>query len=310
MNLIQLPDEIIHNIFKYVARSPSLIGPCICHQLRPLSKQWQQEIDAKTELWVLAINDLSCDYYSKSNRDNEKVEMVLQNKVETNRPCKLSRRLRPATAKERYIHSYNLLLSRNESAILELQEHVHSSKKPLTLSMLKKVLKEYEPIAINRRVRTGGTFLVEVTRARYVNESVILKCVKLLIEEHGADTNIPSAEVGIGSSSTISPVYETSHAQGEVGKCLSSSTGNELYPLIVAAARGMHTVVKYLLSADANPNVRGSSRFRLYSNPRKSVKCIELTALEFATKMKEHEISNGVRKEDLKGLQKVISLLE
>ena len=31
MNLIDLPDVIIHSIFSYVADSPSLIGPCICH---------------------------------------------------------------------------------------------------------------------------------------------------------------------------------------------------------------------------------------------------------------------------------------
>jgi hypothetical protein len=144
--------------------------------------------------------------------------------------------------------------------------------------MLKRLLKEYEPIAINRRVRTGGTFLVEVVRARYVKESVILKCVKLLIDHHGASPNVPSAEVALGSSSTIAPVYQSSAASGEVGTCLSSSTGRELYPLIIAAARGMPTVVKYLLSVGAKPDLRGSSRFRLYSNPRKSVKGVDLTA--------------------------------
>ena len=47
-----------------------------------------------------------------------------------------------------------------------------------------------------------------------------------------------------------------------------------------------------------------------HTTDKTGVKCIELTALEFATKMKEQEVSNGVRKEDLKGLLKVISLLE
>ena len=31
MILIDLPDVIIHSIFSYLADSPSLIGPCICH---------------------------------------------------------------------------------------------------------------------------------------------------------------------------------------------------------------------------------------------------------------------------------------
>jgi len=151
---------------------------------------------------------------------------------------------------------------------------------------------------------------VEVVRARYVKETVILKCIKLLIGENGADPNVPSAEEGLDSTTKIAPVYETSAASGEVGTCLSSSTGRELYPLVIAAARGMATVVKYLLSVGANINLRGSSRFRLYSNPRKSVKGVDLTALEFAIKMRDNELENGVREEDLKGLNRVISLLE
>ena len=200
-------------------------------------------------------------------------------------------------------------MSRNESAVLELQELAHSSNNKLTFAKLKKLLKEYEPIAINRRVRTGGTFLVEIVRARYIQESVILKCIKLLVDQNGANPNIPSAEIGLASTSRIIPVYETSAASAEV-TCSSSSTGRELYPLIIAAARGMHTVVKYLLSVGANPSLRGSSRFRLYSNPRKSVKGVDLTALEFAVRMRDSEVENGVRREDLRGLLKVISMLE
>lgn len=289
--------------------------------LRPLSRQWQEELDAKRDLWELATHDLSCDYYPRNCGDGNQSTPSLHATIGTYRPSKRARtgesspprrsgRLKPSSPKEMYIHSYNLLLSRNESAILELQELAHSSKKPLSLSMLKRLLKEYEPIAINRRVRTGGTFLVDVVRARHVNEPVILKCIKLLIEEHGANPNLPSAEVGLGTASTIAPVYETSAASGEVGMCLSSSTGRELYPLIIAAARGMHTVVKYLLSVGADPKLRGSSRFRLYSNQRKSVKGVDLTALEFATRMRDCEIENGVRRADLKGLLKVIAMLE
>ena len=222
------------------------------------------------------MNDLKCDYY----RINQNTEQILPNSVlavSTDRPFKRARagvgsprrsgRLRPATPKDQYIHAYNLLLSRNESALLELQEHAHSSKKRLSLSMLKKLLIEYEPIAINRRVRTGGTFLVEVVRARYVQESVILKCIKLLIG-NGANPNIASAEVGLFSTSMAENIYRTSAASGVVGRW--SSTGKELYPLVIAAARGMCTVVKYLLDVGANRNLRGSSRFR-YTPTREKV---------------------------------------
>jgi len=175
--------------------------------------------------------------------------------------------------------------------------------------MLKKLLKEYEPIAINRRVRTGGTFLVEVVRARHVKESVILKCAKLLIE-NGANPNIPSAEVGMGITSKATILYDTSAASGEVGKCISSSTGAKLYPLIIAAARGMSSVVDFLLSVGADTRLRGSSRFRLYSNPRKTVKGVDLTAYEFAIKMRINEFENGIMREDLRGLDRTIHLFE
>ena len=73
----------------------------------------------------------------------------------------------------------------------------------------------------------------------------------------------------------------------------------------------MPSVVKYLLSCNnIDYTVRGSSRFRLFSNPRKSVKGVDLTALEFAMKMKEEEIENEIAEADLKGLNKVISLLQ
>jgi hypothetical protein len=263
------------------------------------------------------MNDLKYDYYPIKHI----IPQVPPNSgvsISTDRPFKRARigaesprrsgRLRPATPKDIYIHHYCLLLSRSESALLELQERAHSSKKTVSLSMLKKLLIEYEPIAINRRVRTGGTFLVEVVRARYVKESVILKCIKLLIAS-GANPNIASAEIGLCPTSTTKNIYGTSAASGEVGRCLTSSTGKELYPLIIAAARGMCTVVEYLLEVGADRNLKGSSRFRLYSNMKKTVKGVDLTALEFAIKMKDHEVENGIKRADLRGLLRTISLL-
>ncbi len=278
--------------------------------MRPLSQQWRNEIDTKRDLWELAIHDLERDYYVSNHRNKHAAptpsQVCVINKTTAKRAradlasTRRSDRLRPATPKERYIHSYNLLLSRNEGALLELQECAHSSKTPLSLSILKKLLKKYEPIAINRRVRTGGTFLVEVVRARHVKESVILKAVMLLVE-NGADPNVPSAEVGTGS--TTLPV------NGQSGKVRWCSTGTELYPLIVAAARGMSNVVEFLVSIGADTSLRGTSRFRLYSNPRKTVKGVDITALEFATKMRDNEVENGARKEDLRGLIKTVRML-
>lgn len=324
--LSDLPDEILHSIFTFVSDTPSYVGPCICYQLRPLSKKWKEDLDVgRGNLWALATRDLSLDYWPRNVGTAYSAHDAEVSFEESRRPAKRPRnyfnnsaantrrsaRIQPASPHEKYKHAYNLLMSRTETALLELTEHVHSSKKPLTLSIMKKILKEFSPIAINRRVRTGGTFLVEVCRSRHVPESVILKCVKLLIEEHGADPNVPSAEVGQGlASSTTLTLGRRSAASSEV-TCYTSSQGKELYAIIIAAARAMPSVVKYLLSCkNIDHTVKGSSRFRLFSNPRKSVKGVDLSALEFAMKMREEEIENEIAEAELSCLNKVIRLLE
>jgi hypothetical protein len=336
--------------------------------------------DKREVLWELSMHDLqSGDYYisssSSSNGSTNKdtdgstnseaaaVERRSSMKNNNNRPTKRARtyptaaaaitrrslRLKPSSPKEQYIHAYNLLLARNESALLELTEHAQQSssssssyitnnKKRLSPSIIKKIIIEYGPIAINRRVQTGGTYLVEIIRARNVHESVILKCCKLVIEMYGANPNIPSAEMIVGranlnsnntaSSSSLSSQQLSLRRAGTkkrevssaivVGSssnittrcCQTSSTGKELYPLIIASARGMSSVVQYLLTRGANTNVKGSSKFRLYANPRKCIKGIDLTALQFARRMKEMEIENGCKLVDLRGLLRTISILE
>eukprot|EP00569_Conticribra_weissflogii_P013905 CAMPEP_0171416094 /NCGR_PEP_ID=MMETSP0880-20121228/39920_1 /TAXON_ID=67004 /ORGANISM="Thalassiosira weissflogii, Strain CCMP1336" /LENGTH=452 /DNA_ID=CAMNT_0011934331 /DNA_START=206 /DNA_END=1565 /DNA_ORIENTATION=+ len=439
-NLINIPDELLHKIFTFVANSPVLIGPSLCWMLRPLSSEWCHSLDiSRSELWnTIAANDLSCDYYAvalhndetetskggdrdRTHANKNKIRALKGSSLETKRGVdsknsnditsstrpgssrkrqlpqqqisqtkntRRSTRLRPATPKESYIHSHNLLLQRTENALLELTERCHSSKTPLSLSFLQKLLREHSPIAINQRVRTGGTFLVELCRARYVSEGVILRCVRLLVGKFGANPNVPSAEIGTGSFRIVisgllrehSPIainqrvrtggtllvefagryvpeggvlrcvrllvgkfganpnvpsaeigtgsfrivisgrgnYESCFASGGRGssgnaamKPSTSTVGRELYPIVIAAARGMFSVVNYLLvKGGANLDVRGSSRFRLFSNQRKSVSGVNLTALEFARKMMDGEVLIGAREEDLKGLRKVISLLE
>ncbi len=132
------------------------------------------DIDAKRDLWELAMHDLLCDHYESNNRDNktqthnsptthattsnERLSKRTRTGVPASAPPRRSTRLCPATPKEHYIHHYNLLLSRNESALLELAERAHSSIKRLSFSVRKRLLKEYEPVAVNRRVRMGGKF--------------------------------------------------------------------------------------------------------------------------------------------------------
>jgi hypothetical protein len=318
--------------------------------------------DKREVLWELAMQRRSSSNDS-TNKDNSttnsKAAAVERSSMKNNnnRPTKQARsnptaaaaaitrrsvRLKPTSPKEQYIHAYNLLLARNESALLELTEHAQQSsssssytnKKRLSPSIIKKIIIEYGPIAINRRVQTGGTYLVEIIRARNVHESVILKCCKLVIEMYGANPNIPSAEMivvgraNLNSVETTTVVSNTASSSSGTKKrevpatvvgsssnittrcCQTSSTGKELYPLIIASARGMSSVVQYLLTSGANPTVKGSSKFRLYANPRKCIKGIDLTALQFARRMKEMEIENGCKLVDLRGLLRTISILE
>ena len=307
MDLVSaFPDEILHKIFSFIANSPTLIGPSICHTLRPLSKIYANEIDSKIEMWELCSKDLECDFYRKRETDVEGAEAppIKSNKRARTAPDRRSSRLQPASPKDNYIHRYNLLMLRNQTAFDVLQELVNSKKKSLSLARLKSLLREFQPVAINRRVRSGGTYLVELTRARHVKESVILKCIRHLVE-CGANPNVPSAEIGTG---TLRIARRSTGSDGI--RCLSESTGRELYALVIAAARGMHTVVAYLLAAGARRDVRGSSRFRLLANMRKTVKGDGLTPLEFALKMKKAEEENGASREDLRGILKVIDILK
>ncbi|KAL7486473.1 hypothetical protein ACHAW6_012987 [Cyclotella cf. meneghiniana] len=330
MKLLELlPDEILHSVFTFVANSPCLVGPCLCWSLRHLSKEWRDDLDTgRHDLWALAASDLSSDSYNhdlghdvaskKATKQRSRKRPALasasndgslQKRVQTsqNHSPRRSTRLRPNTPKESYIHAYNLLLSRTESAVLQITEHAHSSTDSLTLSKLKYALIEHGPVAVNQRVRTGGTFLVEVCRARHVSEGTILKCIKLLVEEYGANPNVPSAE--FASVKNVSISRPSGNATLKTA-CSTSTVGNELYPLIIAAARGMPTVVKYLLNNGADESLRGSSRFRLFSNPKKTVRGDGLTALEFAEKMWDEEMRNGVEQQDMKGLQRTLDFLK
>jgi len=320
--LFELPDEILHIVFTFVANSPCIIGPSICWSLRHLSKRWRNSLDIeRSDLWALTTCDLAWDSYRSAASD---IDCVLSTKSKKRTAASLysssskrmkneddartrrSTRLCASTPKESYIHAYNLTLSRTETALLQIAEHAHSSKDSLTFAKLRNLLIIHGPVAINQRVRTGGTFLVELCRARYIYEGTILKCIKHLIEEYGANPNVPSAEFSSIRNITIQGPSGNAASQTA---CSTSTIGNELYPLIIAAARGMPTVVRYLLESGANRSHRGTCRFKLFSNPKKSIKGANLTALEFACKMMHEEKSNGITNSDLKGLIKVIQQL-
>ena len=189
---------------------------------------------------------------------------------------------------------------------------------PLSLARLRGILNTYGPnLNINQRSAIGGTFLVDVVRARCVKESVILSCVKELIEVYHASPYVPATE---GAQYQKLKQRCSSNNKSKV-------VGNLLPPLVVASARGMPSIVKYLLSYEnekrgnrkheMNNNVyevisiqddEGSSRFRLFTNPKKSI-CGTHTPLKFALKMKEAELEQGASESDLRSLNQCIRLL-
>lgn len=157
-------------------------------------------------------------------------------------------------------------------------------KAELTKRGLCGLLNEFGPhLRINTTLSSGGLYLVEVCRARHVRESVVLKCVQELVEERGAIADLFTSE----------------------------APNSSLTALCVAAVRAMPTVVKYLLcTARASRDIRSSGRFRLMAQPKKSLRCNNVTPLEFAQKMRQAEIEAGASARDLVNLNKCIRLLD
>jgi hypothetical protein len=188
-----------------------------------------------------------------------------------------------------YFYWHAVLIKDNtEIAFFYLSELVAAKgkEKCLTKSRMCRILDEYGPhLRINMTVSSGGLFLVEVCRARHVKEVNILKCVHELVK------NRCVTAMGVNLKSNESPQS-------------SSQTA-----LCVAAVRGMFTVVQYLLKVGASTRIQSSGRFRLHCQPKKTLRCIDATPLEFATAMRAAEQEAGAKPRDLMGLEKCIKAL-
>lgn len=126
---------------------------------------------------------------------------------------------------------------------------------------------------------------MEACRARHVAESVIVSCVRELVEKRGS---LPDIASGAGP--------------GKNG-------AGGLTPLCIAAARGMASVVRYLLKVGASPVVKGTGRFRLFCNGSKSIHCRNVTPLEFAKAMMDAEQMEGAAADALRSLNSCIRIL-
>jgi hypothetical protein len=293
-NIWTLPDVLIFKVVTFVA-APTNRAAILCHSIAPLCKAAYKKIlpqpqDGNTSdslLWDIVLME---DYGNNSSR-SDLVETKWHNNNNNNkrrrcnqqhdrRECK---RLRRSTI-HRIRDAHRLICDNTEIAYFYLSEMVNccNNSNNLTKARLVSLLHEYGPnLRFNRPVSSGGLYLVEICRAKNVKEAVILRCTQELVEHWGIQIDLRTAESNVSCQTA----------------------------LCVAAARGLHTVVKYLLDRGATIDIISSGRFALHSRPKKTIRCMHLTALEFATTMRDAERLEGASDASLAGLNKCIKLL-
>ena len=155
-------------------------------------------------------------------------------------------------------------------------------KTRLTVRRLRWALDEFEPHVNYRYV----TSLLNECCSADAKDTVILECVRELIENFGADPNL--------------------------GTIPDEGSLHGVTPLIIASARAIPSVVRYLLDAGASPFTIGNAKFTWEEKGSRNVKGSH-TPLEFAREMREAEIAQwGAWGEDSEDalLDECIALLE
>ena len=310
--LWELPESLLFYIVSFVA-PPTHRAAVLCHQIAPLCRAAYHKIleestssSSSLETEGVASQDESAGFSTSSLlwdavlqedygvHEEEATQLQNTNHHRSKRRCssritQLQERPRRACKRLRRspVHrvrdAHLLIKDHTEIAFYYLTEMTNSSKQKLSKTSLVRLLEEYGPhLRINMIVSSGGLYLVEVCRARHVKEQVILKCVKELIEERGALVNLATQE----------------------------SESSRQTALCVAAVRAMPTVVQYLLQHGADPSVLSSGRFRLHTQPKKTLHCRSVTPLAFAQAMHQAERDVGASEQDLRCLKKCIRLLE
>ena len=292
--LLTLPEPLLQSIIFYAAPRFER-AQLLCHRLALTCRALFSAVDEGLHnVWAaIHLADYETDNSSSAGRRGKSAS-----------PTRASKRLR-RSPKDTVAASHLLLIERTSIAHFCVTEWAHSKQSPLSVGRLRWALREYGPnIRINQRVEIGGTILVECCRARYVKECVILGCVRELVEKYGADPNLAAASEKKNGSHKAASKAGAAAAVGSSG-----GGGGGSSPLIIASARGMPSVVRYLLAKNASPFVVGTGRFRLHTNNSKSVSGT-YRPLEFARTMREAEISHGAEGAVLKDIEKCIRMLE
>ena len=290
LHIWNLPDVLIFRVVAFVA-APTNRATILCHSIAPLCKAAYEKILPSHEdnmldslLWDIVMTEDYGNSTSQSNlvgrkRCNNR-NLTQQLEQHDRRECKRLRR----SSIHRIRDAHRLISDNTEIAYFYLSEMVNctSNGNNLTKVRLVSLLHEYGPnLRFNRPVSSGGLYLVEICRAKNVKEAVILRCTQELVEHWGIQVDLRTSESNISCQTA----------------------------LCVAAARGLHTVVKYLIDRGATLDIISSGRFALHTRPKKTIRCIHQSALEFAITMRDAERLEGATDASLTGLNKCIKLL-
>ena len=286
-----LPEVLIFKVVAYVA-APTNRATVLCHSIAPLCKAAYEKIIQSQEcststsmLWDIVLTE---DYGNASfrsdvvgsKRPNNRTSATPRNEQQDRRECKRLRR----SAIHRVRDAHRLISDNTEIAYFYLSEMVNCTNNGnnLTKARLLSLLHEYGPnLRFNRPGSSGGLYLVEICRAKNVKEAVILRCTQELVDQWGIQIDLRTCESNISCQTA----------------------------LCVAAARGLHTVVEYLIDRGATLDIISSGRFALHTRPKKTIRCIHQTASEFSVTMRDAERSEGATGASLSGLNKCIKLL-
>lgn len=263
----ELPEVLIYHIACFAVPT-TYRAAFLCQSIAPLCKSAYKSVieeEKSIGLWDLVLTG---DYGTKQYENNK-----------DRRCCKRLRRCPIQHVRD----AHKLIKDNTEIAYHYLWELSYSTQKnSLTRAKLCGILNEYGPnLMINRKMSSGGAFLVEVCRSKNTTQSTILLCVQELVERRGALVDVTTNE----------------------------SENSQLTPLCVAAVRGMPKVVEYLLSQGASKDIPCSARFRLFIKKTKYLRCTRTSPLEFTQQMLGAEKLEGASDQDVRDLRRCIELL-
>jgi hypothetical protein len=272
--LCDLPDVLLLKIVTFIA-APTNRATVLCHSIAPLCQSMYQKIIQSTDtssIWDMLLME---DYSTCMSKSTKQIQQQQTNR----RECKRLRRI----GIHRVRDAHRLICDNTEIAYFYLSEMVNCiGSNKLSKSRLKSLLCEYGPnLRLNRPVSSGGLFLVEICRAKNVKENVIVRCVQELVEHWNAQIDLRTTESDISCQTA----------------------------LCVAAARGFTHVVRYLLSRGASKDIICSGRFALHTRPKKIIRCMNQTALDFAETMLYAERAEGAKESELDDLIRCTRIL-